>query len=108
MKKIIFILMSLLLISSVSALSVGKVRYFDDVFLVNVYNDEAKDLEDLNIRVMVMDDLNVYRAKAFDLDKREQKGIYVMIEEPVAETGETLIRLTVRNDDTHRIKYLII
>src|SRR3989338_7452630 len=99
MKKIIFILMAitaLLLISSVSALRMGKVRYIEnEFFLVNVHNNEADDLEDLKIRVIVMDDMSVYNTKMFDLDKRETNGRYVMVDEPV--TG--LVKITVRNDD---------
>lgn len=106
MKKIIFILALLLLISSisVSALRIGKVRYTDDFFLVNVHNNEAQDLEDLKIKVMVMDDMTFYNTKMFDLDKKETKGQYIITDEPV--TG--LVKITVRNDDTRRVRYYII
>lgn len=105
MKKIIFVLMSLLLISSVSALSIGSVRYFEDIFLVNVHS--AEDLEDLRVRVMVMnDDIDVYSTKTFDLDINENKGTYVIIDEPLYE--ETLVKITVRNDDVRKVRYMII
>ncbi len=107
MKKIIFLVMSLLLISSVSALSIGSIRYFEDIFLINVYNDEADDLEDVRVKITIIDDeMNRYPSRSFDLDTKENKGTYIIIDEPLAR--ETLVKITVRNDDTRRVKYLII
>jgi len=108
MKRIIFAIISLLLISSVSALSIGSVRYFEDVFLVNVHNDKTDDLEDLSVKITIIDDGDIYRTKTFDLDPNKRKGTYVIIDKPL-ET-EKVVKVTVRseNDDVKRVKYFII
>lgn len=110
MKKLILLLISLLLVSSiVSALSISKVIYLEEegLFFVKTLNNGDKDLENVHITVFIPDANIFYRSNSFDIDSGSRKGRFIMTDNEIQQ-GEFLVRVTASNDKERTVRHIII
>jgi len=105
-KLLVFMIMSLMLAASVSALSIGRVRHVDDFFHININNPGTQEIEDLNVRVIIPELGLAFRGNDFDIDGGDSTGRFIIMDHPVKQ--EYLVRITVSNDDIRRVKHTFI
>ena len=124
MKKLIYLLMLLIVVCSVSAASLnnrdlfvnaimigdyGVTSVYDDVIPVRVSitnNHDSKIMEDLRIKIEIPELDKVYYTHSFDVRPDTRDTRWLFIDLPYyANSGDYLIKITVSNDKIKRIKY---
>tara|TARA_Y100000310_G_C20171172_1_gene573744 strand:- start:232 stop:576 length:345 start_codon:yes stop_codon:yes gene_type:complete len=88
----------------------GPVSANDMFFMhVNVNNDGTKDLDDLNVKVLIYDLGILLGTSPFDLNDGDNDGKFVFWNAPdYAAPGDYWARITVSNDDVREVQHRII